>query len=979
MSSIVTETSAVPTLEPEPRELQVLVRSIEGLNFSTELGNQQIAVSILFPGHMNDTLSPLFVPSPKINFEFSEKYDINFFPQTTMNALLSNPLEFYIYVCTPDFKKQTQVARFVFQFDLLLFNLSYSAVVEGSILPEGASVLSGEGLKATIECTWSKPLFTPSESEQSLIATFNISSVNALPQILLNCCAQPGNFSTHFFTYSLFAILPDGQVLSIEDGKFTSSAPDGSDASITFSTPQKFFIGKDAFEKWKHSSELDEMISVFLIPDLSPLIQPLGLLPNQYSALYGRADIPLSNFAKPGRSHFLSPIPLFRDPKWSESDRPMQILTPTGFPQEQPPDLATGKKKAPVRNKTLSSRNSAKSKPPSNAINNAQKKAKALSAKDKKLLQQIQAVLTFDPDTDFFKDSTSQLKVEVVLSKPLVPRSSTPMITKHPEEVIRPLPKLHENRLADATAEFCRQIELAIGEIKDNQGDIARLKKQIKEQLKPSIVGIVNHVYKKKPLPKADLTMTRPIVAANSEPTSISKAPSVSQSTEQNSSIVEADNSLSFIAELRTFLLTHLNKTLNAKFDLSYPRSSVKPIEMSVEHISNRINMQNYFHSDDLDYLHQKRCEVDQLNAQWPFEYALYLCDKKSPDSLNYFAQAIGINYTFGAAILGFCAQLTKLGNKSDALILLDMLYNMNTDDPVSTVCLSTVYTMMESSKSDEFLAKISIMSQTLPKSPYLLAASALIDVHDTYLTEIILSREQLQSGRTKDLLVLMARFNQLQGDYSRAQEYLKEALDIDREDHSIWKLLGDFQFSCGSKDKAKQSYQTLLSLADDPDPETCLKLALIQIQHFQYQRAFDLLMYSVQKTNSMLEWICLGICCLRLGDFSEANVAFEQANEMDRWLPITWGYCAILCIKTGRNNEAEQALCIACQLQLRDFRLITELITLFADQINSEEAAYSLSELRKVTEDQCHESIESKNFDSASIRNEEEDVQNSN
>ena len=75
---------APPIFEPEMRTLTVTVKSLEGLNFATELGNQQIAVSILFPGHNNDTMSPLLPPAPKISFDFTENYQIQFYLQLNL-------------------------------------------------------------------------------------------------------------------------------------------------------------------------------------------------------------------------------------------------------------------------------------------------------------------------------------------------------------------------------------------------------------------------------------------------------------------------------------------------------------------------------------------------------------------------------------------------------------------------------------------------------------------------------------------------------------------------------------------------------------------------------------------------------------------------------------------------------------------------------------------------------------------------------
>jgi tetratricopeptide (TPR) repeat protein len=289
------------------------------------------------------------------------------------------------------------------------------------------------------------------------------------------------------------------------------------------------------------------------------------------------------------------------------------------------------------------------------------------------------------------------------------------------------------------------------------------------------------------------------------------------------------------------------------------------------------------------------------------------------------------------------------------------MIYSAQPEDPVVTVCLSVVYTLLESSKCDEFLAKISNMTQTLNKSPYIIAASALIDVHDTFISETVLSKEQqLQGQRTKELLLLLARFSQMTGEYQRAQEYLKEALEMNQEDISLWRLLGDFQFEAGDKDKARQSFTSLLTLSDDPDTTACLKLALIKITECEYAAAYDLLMFAVQKDESVLAWLALGVCCLRMGEYQEADAALSRANELDRWYSLTWGYCTLLCIKMGRLVEAEQALTFAHSLGLKDYRLINEIIEEASDLDLGETSKDILTQLSAIKRDECYQSFES-------------------
>ena len=487
---------------------------------------------------------------------------------------------------------------------------------------------------------------------------------------------------------------------------------------------------------------------------------------------------------------------------------------------------------------------------------------------------------------------------------------------------------MHELRLANATEEFCRQIALAADRLqtaKANGQEFESLRKLIKEEIKPSIVDIVRQVFFSKDKKKR-----------------------------RDAKITEA-----FIAELKAFLVANLNKTLNTKFNLAYPRKPPVPPEMDVAHITHRIMCQGYHHTSDLEALYLKRCELDPLNSKWPFETACYYNDKGSPKAMQYFAKAISIDYNFTLAHLGFCSQLAKNGNKEDCIVLLNLLDQKKPDDPTITVCLSILYQLIESSKTDQLLSKVAQMTSKLPKSPNITAAESMLDVHDTFMSEIILTREQLQSQRSKDLVVLLARYTQLNGNSPRAQEYLKEAIDLDREDLSLWKMLGSYQYEAEEYEKALASFEQLLALSEDPDPEVCLKLALLHMRHRRYEKAYDLLMNTVQRFEASIAWTALGVCCLRMGDLEEAEVALCQANEMDKWDATTWGYCAVLCALMNRRLEGEQAVCWACDLQLRDFRLINEILEHYEDSAVGEETHRCLTIFKSITEDQCHKPLE--------------------
>jgi hypothetical protein len=109
------------------------------------------------------------------------------------------------------------------------------------------------------------------------------------------------------------------------------------------------------------------------------------------------------------------------------------------------------------------------------------------------------------------------------------------------------------------------------------------------------------------------------------------------------------------------------------------------------------------------------------------------------------------------------------------------------------------------------------------------------------------------------------------------------------------------------------------------------------------------------------------------MGDFSEAEVALGEANTIDRWDATTWGYCAVVCGRVGRWIEGEQAVTLAGKLKLRDFRLIQEILELYAGQTLGEETQIYLTALKAVVPEECHEPMEPDDAGKPTTKEEEE------
>jgi hypothetical protein len=151
--------------------------------------------------------------------------------------------------------------------------------------------------------------------------------------------------------------------------------------------------------------------------------------------------------------------------------------------------------------------------------------------------------------------------------------------------------------------------------LKDNNTDPVA-KQQIKDSLKAPIVGIVNQIY---------------------------KSPDFNPRNQ------------SFLAELRNYLMVNLNKTINNQFDLTFPHFQKYQLPTTVESITKRLDLQKCQQTDGISALYLQRCEIEPLNPQWPFEYAVYLFDRKADNFLYYFTKAISIDKLKSNKTIYFC------------------------------------------------------------------------------------------------------------------------------------------------------------------------------------------------------------------------------------------------------------------------------------------------------------------------------------
>ncbi|ELU15780.1 hypothetical protein CAPTEDRAFT_154432 [Capitella teleta] len=160
------------------------------------------------------------------------------------------------------------------------------------------------------------------------------------------------------------------------------------------------------------------------------------------------------------------------------------------------------------------------------------------------------------------------------------------------------------------------------------------------------------------------------------------------------------------------------------------------------------------------------------------------------------------------------------------------------------------------------------------------------------------------------------------------AEVSLKEALQFDHQNPDAWAIMGHVKYLLGDTDSARHCYErTLAFIANASEMHSIyLRLASIYLQLCMFQEAKNTFLMACKRSPSCVSWLGVGIACYRLHELSEAEDALSEANILNNTDPEVWAYLSLVCLRTGRQVEAEQAYKYALKLNLADEDLLKEL-----------------------------------------------------
>ncbi|XP_075035232.1 cilia- and flagella-associated protein 70 isoform X2 [Mixophyes fleayi] len=214
--------------------------------------------------------------------------------------------------------------------------------------------------------------------------------------------------------------------------------------------------------------------------------------------------------------------------------------------------------------------------------------------------------------------------------------------------------------------------------------------------------------------------------------------------------------------------------------------------------------------------------------------------------------------------------------------------------------------------------------------SVYMKAAQFLAQVNAAQFVQKVLSHELLcpDGGASCGYHLMCAQMQLLRKEFDAANENLLKASQIDHQNPDVWALTGHLRYLSGRKGEARECYEHTLSLVADASEihSVYLRLGSIYLQEGEYEKAKNTYLLACKRSPTCLTWLGAGIACYRLEEMPEAEVALSEANALNNRNAEVWGYLALVCLKTGKQLEAEQSYKYTRKLNLQNQTLMTEI-----------------------------------------------------
>nr|XP_058910186.1 cilia- and flagella-associated protein 70 isoform X1 [Kogia breviceps] len=280
-----------------------------------------------------------------------------------------------------------------------------------------------------------------------------------------------------------------------------------------------------------------------------------------------------------------------------------------------------------------------------------------------------------------------------------------------------------------------------------------------------------------------------------------------------------------------------------------------------------------------------------------------------------------------------FLDESSNLQSESHEPILSVQSQDPTTSQRPSNTFIKEIPSKKEASKCQESSTclhpTLYSVSQT-PTTIFMETIRFLMKVNAVQYVHRVLAHELLcpHGGPSCEYYLVLAQTHLLKKDFAKAEEYLQQAAQMDYLNPNVWGMKGHLYFLSGNHAEAKACYERTISFVVDASEMhfIFLRLGQIYLEEKEYEKAKKTYLQVCKRSPSCLTWLGLGIACYQLDELTEAEDALSEANALNNYSAEVWAYLALVCLKAGRQLEAEQAYKYMMKLKLKDESLLAQI-----------------------------------------------------